>query len=440
MSDFINLFDEIWREWGLRDASEGGAQARRKALTALKDWLDGASSQPVRLFQAVQTLLAHPEVPSSPQNEAVKAVAKVISGDWNGYGGTEPNRDLQFLQAMLLAVWPREGEDSVLGLACLWDTPWEVMKGRDAQKSRIRAWQAERRRLLLPSGKPLMVQWTPSLTAENVSTSKFTVQAVQIPSEKELTAEVTIYARHVNNQTVKQPPIPLLYKALVDLNAASTANAQQLQEWLERLGTETNRALANAAQQTLNALQSLKPIVTTLAQAQTPPAELNLLWWGQARYSYLAEKPFRLLHDPDEVLLLAAEEIGERARTLPPEPTCAYLLETLHALGQDLHETQPLREWALRLLRALQKHNERLKSLSTTLAEWTPKAALGLPVTQLRLLSQKSAGEEQLLSVLETSTQLDLSQQVSRATWASWVQREFLLSWRLAQLRPAREA
>jgi hypothetical protein len=156
--------------------------------------------------------------------------------------------------------------------------------------------------------------------------------------------------------------------------------------------------------------------------------ELDLLWWGQARYCESLRKPFRRIQPPEDVLWWAAREAADRAQGVDVEPAAAYLVETLHALGQDASERRSLLQWMEGLHASLNRAPQLVPALSEPLERYAREDALGLPVTWVRL---QAARKESLEGAAE-KVALDLKAEIDRGQWASWILRECLLDLHLA--------
>jgi hypothetical protein len=172
-------------------------------------------------------------------------------------------------------------------------------------------------------------------------------------------------------------------------------------------------------------------LATTL-QNQLPQAvnrpELELLWWGQARYCHALAQPYRRLRTtPAAATWWAAWEVAERAVDLEYAPSAAYLVNTLEDIGIDVAEERPASAWIAELveqLRPLRTTHPSVVQPTEPLHGLAKADALGLPVTWARLGGLGDATEQ---------VALDMDQIVDRGEFASWILGELLLDRRMAR-------
>jgi|JI10StandDraft_1071094.scaffolds.fasta_scaffold150655_3 hypothetical protein len=138
----------------------------------------------------------------------------------------------------------------------------------------------------------------------------------------------------------------------------------------------------------------------------------TLLWWGQARYSTTQRRSLRHF-TAAERLTIAALEVCALSTHLPFNPTAAYLVEVLHALGDAWDETRPLRAW-LDDLHATQKLIGPLAS--------NPSEGGATALPSLTLLAGTPVED------LGDKCQIDLDTPYTRADWATWLLGELTLA------------
>jgi hypothetical protein len=142
------------------------------------------------------------------------------------------------------------------------------------------------------------------------------------------------------------------------------------------------------------------------------PDQLTLLWWGQARYSTTQRRSLRHF-SPAERLTIAAREVCDLSQHLHFNPTAAYLVEVLHALGDAWDETRPLRAW-LDDLHATQKLIGPLAS--------NPSEGGATALPSLTLLAGTPVDD------LGEKCQINLDTPYTRADWATWLLGELTLA------------
>jgi hypothetical protein len=186
--------------------------------------------------------------------------------------------------------------------------------------------------------------------------------------------------------------------------------------------------LATYAKATIQSLVHSE-VERSLGQESRIRAELDLLWWGQARYCHAEAKPYRQMRaSADVVLWWAAYEAAENSLPLETEPAAAYLVETLQGLGQDVFEKKSLLRWIEGLHATLIRFADKAPRVSERLSSLVAEDALGLPVTWTRL---RAARKEPLEGAVG-EVALDLDAEIDRGEWASWIFREVLLDLHLA--------
>jgi hypothetical protein len=369
--------NHILREWGFKPDSTQAANTT-SLLESLKAWLEGGIENLRVVVRAVQVLLADPEKPGIARRPALSQIFghKGISQVWSG-AGADPIQDVPFLQALLLAVWPRERRDGGFALAPLLDSAWETVRGREIQRITIAEWRE---------------QICSQVSSDGLSSAK---------TRKSLVVDLS---------ASMQPLLTVLDQNKVQ--GGYQLAGPSILEAVKLLETSIEELSQNAED--------------SMVSLESDGAERELLWWGQARFCHTLRKPFRRLGDPEQVLWWAAKEVSERVDLADVEPAAAYLGETLHALGQDLNEKRPLRDWMRGLHQVLKGPDAKLvPKIEPSLEKLVEKDALGLPVTWIRW--QASAGKEFDAEEADKAIALDLETEIDRWQWATWVLRELLL-------------
>lgn len=160
------------------------------------------------------------------------------------------------------------------------------------------------------------------------------------------------------------------------------------------------------------------------------PHELELLWWGQARYCHTQRSPYRrLFKDPaqrDLSFVHACMEAAERAKTLDPEPAAAFLIETLDDIGWDVDERRPIRAWMDNTTAALKTAGS-APALCQALHALATRDCLGLPATRARLTA-RGVPEQADVPALSDAETLE----IDRGQWATWLFKEQILNLRMS--------
>ena len=378
---------EIWRSWGMRSTNDE-AKAQKEALAALEKHLRSGSAVLVR---GAQALLLDPETPGAAKRPLLATFWRVVDSAWSSAGTA--NTHLLALQAMLLVCWPEDSNHSGLVSSLL--SPWEHLRGRGLQKERLVQWRDERA--------------TESFFA--VENEKNGVDLSQLGAAYEALAEYrqtnlekscqSTRSVYDHNSLVMTPETgTLLQEDISVLSKGITEFAKDVFVGLDSVAT------------------SLQDSATTNPQDSAADPRSEYLWWGQARYSHLARKPFRRMDDSTEALWFAAREAAERACKLPMEPSASYLQETLFSLGRSPSEKKPLVQWLSELRPVITNHPE--DPLGADLVKLVREDALGLPVTQL--CADLTVSEADLKNVLGAPAEAELD----AGQWAAWVFRELV--------------
>ncbi|HZF56824.1 MAG TPA: GTPase-associated system all-helical protein GASH [Polyangiaceae bacterium] len=395
--DKQDRLSSIWTEWGLQPDTATG-DALQDALGAADTWLQRGSTDPEIVIRAVQVLLVDPERPDVYKRSCWSSLRKAIRSAW-GNAMTAPEHVL-FGQSLVLAAWPREVQDGWFFMAPLLDSAWDLVAGRGRQQDEMTRWREGTRGFARRDTRqvfPHKPETSNVVSYESVDLSGAT-KAISVIQQNQ--NSISAGNQIVQVLTLFQGALRSIDSALQALppnKAAIIAGAHELPEFVER------------------SLVNMKD-------------ELNLLWWGQARYCETVRKPFRRFAHPEDVVWWAAREAAVRARAIDVEPAAAYLIETLHNLGQDIFEKRPLFQWMEELYASLKRAPQLAPALSDRLTRYAREDAVGLPVTWVRL---RAAQNESLDEVAE-KVALDLKAEIDRGQWASWIFRESLLDLHLA--------
>ncbi|WP_437780664.1 GTPase-associated system all-helical protein GASH [Sorangium sp. So ce1097] len=409
--DIRDRLIEIWRSWSLAP-EVAFSEAQRRALDAVSAWLERAKREPEIAIRAVQILLADPERPDVKKHACWGALRRELKEAWANVGTGRD--DLFYGQALLLAAWPGGTQQGWLSVAEPMDSAWEVTRGRQRQREDLVSWRVTTR-----SPGATDEQATGSEAEARALGADFTpFEGVTLSTESAL-QQVRKSAGQQYYNTVG-PHVSLVlnehHAALATLSDAVSRTSKECAWYSERLAAYIGQVVQDEMRR--------------MREERTKSrAELDLLWWGQARYCRACQKSYRRMSDPADVLWWAAREAAELSRSLDVEPAAAYLVETLRALNQDIFERKPLLRWMEELHAALTKAPSSAPPLSQRLQQIANDDALGLPVTWVRL---QAAAKEPLAGASDAIA-LNLDAEIDRGAWASWLFRETLLDLRLAQ-------
>ncbi|WP_437307002.1 GTPase-associated system all-helical protein GASH [Sorangium sp. So ce388] len=412
--DIRDRLGELWTNWGLSpDVALGEVQLR--ALGAVAAWLEQGATDPEVAIRAVQILLADPERPGWNKRASWIALRRVLKEAWANAGtGSE---HLLYGQTLLLAAWPNDALAGWLSLAQLMDSACdEVMRGRERQRDDLARWRMNIRAFRAADEQGV---GTEALTPD--PRSELTLfQGVSLTTQSAL-QHVQNFQSHNHYPSVGPHISQVLHEHHSALNTLATAVVRMSEEV-----AQYGQGLAAYVGQALRGEMRCMRDESTRSRA-----ELNLLWWGQARYCRVLKSPYRRLRSEEGVMLwCAAREAAQLSLSLEVEPAAAYLVETLHALDQDISEKKPLFRWMEGLLAALRDARVETPPLSRRLEQLAKDDALGLPVTWVRL---QAAVKEPLTRAADAvALDLDLDAEIDRGQWASWLFRETLLDLRIA--------
>ncbi|HYO52421.1 GTPase-associated system all-helical protein GASH [Archangium sp.] len=403
----------IRREWGLSAVDEATAQAQSKALAPLAKWLREGEDSPEVVIRAVQLLLADPELSGVDKRPAVETVIHQVSNLWAN-AGVEA-QGMFGLQAMLLAAWPYDLNRGGFALAPLFDSAWEVMRGRTRQRAQINTWR----------------------------------QQVQVEDDgREDTSEIELDVPSLTPQAepLTLPDLRPNFENLNKLRMAGQSVGTQVAEIISIVEGHKNglTILARRLEPTLevipeaitNLVNQIEPALNGLLSQSR--ATQDFLWWGQSRYSQATRRPYRRIEDATERLWWMAWEASELALDLPADPAASFLVETLYQLeGKVDDQKRPLKVWLgelIPVLRNLHQTGQRTDTLamSETLEELATEDALGLPVTWARLEAMNPKGQDSDIGErARKALAIDVDAPISRGDWAAWLFREALLDRRL---------
>ncbi|MBI2374318.1 MAG: hypothetical protein HYV07_10025 [Deltaproteobacteria bacterium] len=375
----------IWAEWGLKP-DETQADKQREALEILAGWLEGGGSDLERIVRATQVLLLESARPDSHRRDAFRKLCEPLSDKWSNVG-MDP-QDIVVVKAMILACDAGHALPAPWRIATMMDLSWAAVLIPEALRVRLNSW-----RLDLPRA------------AERRPPPPHERAAPELPSvlSKERVSDFEWLEQEKGNAHRYNTFAPALLRVLHSIEASIKT-------------LETNQG-------------ALLDVVVRLLQLPPVPSseavELELLWWGQARYCHALESPYRKL-SPADRCWWAAWEVSKRAQGQHVEALASYLAEVLSACGDDVHERKSLSAWVSELIATDRRDNGPANSLKGVLAS----DALGLPVSWARAQSGErppSADE------FREQVGLDPSALVDRGDWAGWILRELLLERILAE-------
>jgi hypothetical protein len=404
-------FRNIRQDWDLR-ADVSTFQAQNKALAPLHAWLRRGEDDPEVVIRAVQVLMADPERPGIHKRLAVNHVFKQVSDAWENAGLDE--QDVHILRGMILATWPYELTSGGLGLVPLLDSTWMAISSRLSRDKQFAEW---RKHIVSPGD-----QRHSSLTAHHKvsGTSSLGTPFADI--------EVSDYS-----------------EKLTELEGLRSNYMGNLPAHIAKLISEQRddiEALTDRLNEVSNALAQINSHFVTLSEQTNKtkvhvPAlssQLDLLWWGQSRYSRATQLPYRRISDTTQRMWWMAWECSELATNLEVEPAASFLIETLYQLDAKADDPKrPLKSWVTEFIAALRLINENelhanAMGMSSRLEKLAKEDPLGLPVTWARIkAAERKPSEESIEEQLREQLGVDPETQLDRGDWLSWMFRESLL-------------
>jgi hypothetical protein len=403
-ADMRKRLSEIWTEWGL-SPGEAESQAQHRAADAVAAWIERGKSDPEIAIRAVQIMLADPERPDVRRRKCWKDLRDAVTEVWTNAGTGDGH--VAYGQALLLAAWPQEAQVGWLTLAPLLDSAWDLTRGKDRQL--FERWRSELRSTGAAGEQAVTESPAAKLPGSGImpfgGVTLTSASAIERINQKLQTNNFNTAGSHVVQVLTDHE------SALQNISAALVRISQEAAQFGQVLTT----FLDQVARQEIAQIQE---------QALSSHGELDLLWWGQARYCHALKTPYRRMRsDADALLWWAASEAAALSLRLPVEPAAAYLVETLDDLDQDVFEKKTLIDWMQRFHAALTLAGDKVPRLSDRLAEIAHGDPLGLPVTWVR----RQAARKEPLTDAANAVALDLDQEIDRGEWASWIFRETLL-------------
>ena len=125
----IKLFKEIWSDWGLGKHPTGANL--QDFIAALEEEASSASAGSDLELRVVQCILLDAESVGAASRPVLNEVTSCLGADWS----MGDMKEVAFVQAMLIAVWP-----TAPALAGLMVAGRIAQRGRNNQKPRLSAW------------------------------------------------------------------------------------------------------------------------------------------------------------------------------------------------------------------------------------------------------------------------------------------------------------
>lgn len=177
-----------------------------------------------------------------------------------------------------------------------------------------------------------------------------------------------------------------------------------VQTKLKALGDATS--VAHVRDRAREAIEAQGARITASGRSKT----LDMLWWGQARYSHYHEAPYRTLDVANQMYWTIRDSRYDSYR-LRPAAVASYIAEVWHALGLQLTDEKPLSGWLEEIISAFPEDFE------PEWAELLKGGATGLPVSWLSVQSDPQAA----LAEVADATLVDLGLVLTRQEWAAWL-------------------
>lgn len=412
----INVrLDDLWDQFGLSPDTPTAASLRQ-AAPAIRTWLEKGKEDPEIAVRAAQILLIDPELPGATKRAAWVPMRTVLTEVWPNAGRGKEH--ISYAQTLLLAAWPTGAQEGWLDLALLFDSARRATHWLEKGRKALHSWRASvgqqannTQRLSSPAApKP------PSFEATQFA-------GIQLNTKAAL-KQVQDNQGHPHWQVVGPHVVQLLEQYRDGLTSLSD-NLKHLSQQVAKYGQDLTAYAGNTVKNLVaSQLQGLRE------EVDNSRGELNLLWWGQARYCHALSKSYRrlTLENDKSVVWWAAYEAAKLSLALDTEPAASYVVETLHSLGQDVFEKKPLIRWIEETHCVLQDAGAHAPLVGGRLTAIASGDALGLPVTWSRL---KAAQKESLTDAAD-AVALELDTEIDRGEWASWAFREILLDLALA--------
>lgn len=365
--------DAVQMETGPHDAQQ------RAAFAKVQQWLKQGQDDAAIALSAAQLLLVDADLTTETPKRASAPVRTLLEEEWGNLA--KPNERTRALQVLVLAAWePRMNGGGYLALPLV-SSVWAL---------------GTRHPQLLPFITELLTSFfgpTPTKTAP---------AWVDIAGSKPATTKV------VFDEAVK-----------AEIAGMTPPGIEKLTALLGQLSTVSGglRVESEALRSGLNRWGSL-----AAASLRELTARSEIVWWGQARYSEYARKPFRQLSDGAK-RWWAAYELSRLAGPHHCEVAASFLVETLRDVGVNPDETRTLGEWLRDLQLTLNENRDRLPRTSSVIASRVEECAAGLPVSWLRSIADAQFSADDVRNY----TGLDASTIMTSWQWTSCVLRESLL-------------
>jgi len=405
-ADGQDRLQEIWDAWGLtRD--EPMSKAQLGALQAVSSWVAAGQTDPETMIRAVQLLLADPERTDMRQRACWTGLRKAVQKEWPSASAVIKDH-LRFAQALLLIAWPAKVEGWLIR-ASLLDSAWELRQGEEPKE--VAQWRINH-----------VVKSAHSLTNEK-NYDDANERKDRITQFKGIKWEALTSLTEISE--AKRLEIQGAVSHLVPIARDHAKAIMSLSDTL----TEVASGVENIRQEFVGQTKITTAVISVALDEVRD--KLNLLWWGQSRYCRALRKPYlRLKSDPAALLWWTAREASELSLSVDVEPAAAYLVETLHNLGQGIDDKKTVLVWMEEFYKTLRQAGDKVPTLSERLDKIAKEDALGLPVTWVRQrVMRKDEFDPQ---AAKEAIALQLDEEIDRGDWASWIFRETLLDLHLA--------
>jgi hypothetical protein len=401
---FEERFKEYCQEHSLKPKDTAEYEQHLAALGALHTWLKKGASSAETVIRAVQVMLLEPEQPGVHKRPAVKYVLKQVTKQWKSAGLEE--RDVSLLRGMLLCAWPSSVPGRGQTLVSLLSRALTTVRQRQGKDSMLSRWiqsqasQGSSDSLLSSHERTSTISKPPKIELDDLKEKIKNIPAV------------TSSYHHVDSAA--------LTKHLSSLFASFSEMISSLAGGI----TATHKELTRLQQETLVASDA-----EALLSAVRP--KLEILWWGQSRYSPSLRSSYRQIKDQHERLWWMAWDASALSLQLDVEPAACFLTEKIQEVGLEVHAEQTLKEWLLalfKMLRGLETERQSSIAMSAQLTNLAREEPLGLPVTWTRLqAAEPRISEAAFEQQLEERVALALDTKLDLGDWAAWIFRESLL-------------
>ena len=131
----------ILRTWGPLIPKSELKQLVSAELPRLAARLSDANTPPATLLQLTQALLANSEIPAIHKRPCLGAIWSMVDDGGIGIGGDPA--DLRYIQALLLAAWPRDKPLSALLIPAFFESAFAIQRRISEEAQSLKDWRKD---------------------------------------------------------------------------------------------------------------------------------------------------------------------------------------------------------------------------------------------------------------------------------------------------------